>query len=276
MPRSKIAYLHHFLSGSRSHQADHGSFFNGSLHDAAENNDSFVGIIHGIENQGLKRRTGISRRRRDLRHDLLQHLLDADTILGRNQGRVLCFQADHVLDLFNHPLRLRTWQVDLVDHRKYIQIMIQGKIYVGQRLCFDPLGGIHHQHCAVAGRQRPAHLIVKIHVSRCVNQIENIFFSVAGPVYRANRLGLDGNSSFSLQVHVVQYLILHFPAGQQTGFLNNPVRQRRFSMVDMCNDTKVTDSALIHRCLRSSFSEFPMSWPGRAKPATLFKDCSRI
>ena len=151
--RPEVSYFHHFFPCPRCHHPDHRALFYGSLHDTAEDYDSFIGIIDRIEDQRLQRSLRIPLGGRNLRHDLLQHLLDAYTVLGGDQRRVLSLQTDHVLDFLYNPLRLRAGQIDLIDDRKYIQVVIQRKIYIGQRLGLDPLRCIHHQNRPVAGRQ---------------------------------------------------------------------------------------------------------------------------
>ena len=80
---------------------------------------------------------------------------------------------------------------------------------------------------------------------RGIDQIKDILFSVFCLINNAHRLRFDRNSTFSLQIHIIKYLRLHFTAGQCSGHLNDAVRQRGLSMVNMCNDAKVSDFTLI-------------------------------
>ena len=126
--------------------------------------------------------------------------------------------------------------------------MIQCQIDIRQSLCLNALCRIHHQDRAVAGRQRTADFVVKVHMSRSIDQVKDILFSVLRLIYRAYCLCLDGDATLSLQIHIIQNLCLHFSAGQQTGLLNNTVCQSGFSMIYMCHNTKIADLALIYRC----------------------------
>ena len=83
-------------------------------------------------------------------------------------------------------------------------------------------------------------------MSRCINQVENIFFPIFCFVYRSDCLGFNRNSTFSFQFHIVQHLRLHLTAGEKTGHLNDTVRQRRFTMVDVCYNTKISNFTLIY------------------------------
>jgi len=49
-----------------------------------------------------------------------------------------------------------------------------------------------------------------------------------------------------LQLHVIKHLLLHFSARQKTGLFDNPVCQRRFAVIDMRDDTKISDIALFY------------------------------
>ncbi len=179
--------------------------------------------------------------------NLLQHLVDAYTVFGGNKGGVLGLQADHIFNLLNHSLRLRAGQIDLVDHREHIQIVIQCQIHIGQGLGFNALGRVHHQNSTVTGRQRAADLIIKVHMPRRVNQVKNVLLPILGLIYGAHGLGLDGDAPLPLQFHIIQHLGLHLPAGQKPGTLNDPVRQCGLAVVNMGHDAKIPYPALLYR-----------------------------
>ena len=85
-------------------------------------------------------------------------------------------------------------------------------------------------------------------MSRRINKIEDILLPILGLINGTNGLGLDGNAPLSFQFHVIQYLGLHLPAGKKACLLYDSVCQRRFSMIDMRDNTKITNSALIYSC----------------------------
>ena len=178
-------------------------------------------------------------------NDLLQHLLYIQSCLGRNLRCVLCLNANHILNLVDHTLRFCTWQINLVDHRKYIQIMLQCHINIGKSLCLNALCSIYYQNGSVAGCQTTGNFVVKVYMTWCIYKIKNIFFSVLGFIYDPDCLGLNSNTTLSLQIHIIQNLRLHLTLCKQTGLLYDSVRQCGFAMVYMSNDTKITDFALI-------------------------------
>ena len=85
-------------------------------------------------------------------------------------------------------------------------------------------------------------------MARCIDEVEDILLAVLGLVYSADGLGLDGDSALPLQIHIVQHLGLHLPAGQKTGLLDDAVRQGGFSVVDVSNDTEIADFTLVKCC----------------------------
>ena len=154
------------------------------------------------------------------------------------------FQPDHILNFLHHPLRFRAGQVYLIDHRNDVKIMVQGQVYIGQGLGLNPLGGIHHQHGPIAGRQGTADFIVKVHMSRGVNQVQNIFLPILRLIYGADCLGLDGNPPLPLQVHIVENLGLHLPACEKSRVFDDAVRQSGLAVIYMGNNAKIPDFAL--------------------------------
>ena len=143
-----------------------------------------------------------------------------------------------------NPLWICCWQVNLVDDRQDFQIRIQGQVDIGQGLGFDSLGRVHHQNGPFTGCQGTRHLIGKVNVSGGVNQMENIGFPILGLVVELDRIELDGNPTLPLQVHTIQELGLHFPAGYRLRLLQNPISKGRFPMVNMGNNGEVPNLLL--------------------------------
>jgi hypothetical protein len=57
---------------------------------------------------------------------------------------------------------------------------------------------------------------------------------------------LDGDTPFTLQVHVVENLVNHAEPLQGSSLLQQPVREGGLPVVDMCHDAEVADMRLIH------------------------------
>ena len=244
--------LHDLGFRSCSHHEHRRALFHCSLFDPAEYDDALIGVIFGIKDQRLERRVRVACRRRDLLHDLLEDLMDILSCLCRDQRRVLRVEPDHILDLFLHSVRIRARQIDLVDDRHDIQIVIQGKINIRQSLRLHALSRVHNKDRSVARRQTPGHLIVEVYMSRGIDQVEDIFLTIVRLVDSPHCLCLDRDPSLTLQIHIVQDLSLHLPARQQSRHLDDAVRQSGFPVINMCNDAKISDFFLIYYCHFSS------------------------
>ncbi len=217
------AAVQHGVLGAGGHEAHLHSRAQSSLHHPEVYDHPQVGVVLAVKNEGLQRRGGVAGGGGDILYDVLQHRGDVDALLGRDLRGVQGGQADDVLDLVLHPLGVGGGQVDFVQHRPDLQIVVQGQVGVGQGLGLHPLGGVHHQHRPLAGRQGAADLVVEVHVARGVDEVEAVGLAVLGGVVHADGPGLDGDAPLPLQVHVVQQLGGHLPLLHRAADLNHPV-----------------------------------------------------
>ena len=81
-------------------------------------------------------------------------------------------EADDLLDLLPHPLGVGGGQVDLVDDRHDLVVVLDRLIDVGQRLRFDALGGVDHEQRALARGEAARHFVGEVDVARRVHQVE--------------------------------------------------------------------------------------------------------
>ncbi len=121
-------------------------------------------------------------------------------------------------------------------------VMLDRLIYVGQRLRLYPLRGVHDQQRALARRQTAADFIGEVDMARRVHEVQRIVEPVARAVVKPDCLRLDRDAAFLLNVHIVEHLLGHFARRKTTGGLDQPIGKRRFAMVDMGNDGKITDA----------------------------------
>ena len=159
--------------------------------------------------------------------------MDADTLLGTCQHRVMSINADNILDLLNYPLRIGSREIYLVENRKYFEISIKGKVHVGKSLGFDPLGRINHQQTPFTGGKRAGNLIGKVNMAGGIDQIENIGSAIISRVVETHSLRLDGNAPFTLKIHLVEELILLVPVRKSAGILQKPVCKSGFTVIYM-------------------------------------------
>lgn len=45
-----------------------------------------------------------------------------------------------------------------------------------------------------------------------VDEVEDVFFAIVGYVIHLYGVAFDGDTTFALEIHVVEYLVLHFLA----------------------------------------------------------------
>gem|GEM_PF-5763882 len=73
-----------------------------------------------------------------------------------------------------------------------------------------------------------------------VDKVQLIGFTIRRFVVERDALRFNSNAALAFQVHGVQYLGCHFTIRQATANLDNTVRQRRLTVVNVSNDRKVT------------------------------------
>ena len=113
-------------------------------------------------------------------------------------------------------------------------------------LRFNALCGIDDQKRPLAGPQRFFHLIRKIHVAGRVDEIQDVSLAVAGFILQTNRRGFDRDAPLLFQIHIVQKLVVEFPLIDGIGKKQKPIRQRRFAVIDMRDDGKISNKGFIH------------------------------
>ena len=218
-----MADLHQLELRAGAHQADGIAGLDRALKDADVDDDALVAVVDGVEDQRFQRCVGVASGGWDIPRNAFQHLLDADAQLGRDARCLHAGQADDVLDLLRHGIRVGTGQVDLVQNRHDLQIVVQRQIAVRQRLRLNALAGVDDEDCALTGGQTAADLAHR------------------------DGAGLDGDAALLLDVHVVQHLVGHGALVDTVGQLQHTVRQSGLAVVDVGNNAKVADVLAGHQ-----------------------------
>ncbi len=182
--------------------------------------------------------SGSPGRRRQSVDDGLEHVLDADAFLGRAQDRAVGVEPEVVLDLGPHPLDVGRRQVDLVDHRHDLEVVLERQVEVGDGLRLDPLRGVDQQQRALAGHQRAPHLVREVDVTGGVDQVEMVAAAVARHVVQRHRVRLDGDAALALDVHRVQDLVAEVARLDRPAVLDQAVGERRLAVVDVRDDAE--------------------------------------
>ena len=84
--------------------------------------------------------------------------------------------------------------------------MVNGHIEIGNGLRLHALSSVHNQESTLASRDATRYLIAEVDVSRSVDEIEYIVFTVM-LVLHLYSMALDGDAALSFQIHVVKHLV---------------------------------------------------------------------
>ncbi len=209
--------------------------------DAHERDDAAVLVVRGVEDERAGRRVGVARRRRHSLDDRIERVGDAFSGLRGDTQHALRRFAHELRDLRSHLVGPRLRQVDLVDGRDDLEVVLDGEVRVRERLRLAALRGVDHEQRALAGLQRARHLVREVDVPRRIDEVE----LMALP-RDAHGLGLDRDASLPLELHRVEQLLPHLAAGDRVGQLEDAVGQRRLPVVDVGDDREVADFPLVH------------------------------
>ena len=163
---------------------------------ADERDDAAVLVVRGVEDERPRRGLGLALRRRDALDDRVEHRLDALARLRRDAQHALGALADELRDLRGGAVRVGLRQVDLVDDRDDLEVVLDREVGVGEGLRLDALRGVDDEQRALAGLQRARDLVREVDVAGRVDQVE----LVAAPE-DAHRLGLDRDPALALELH---------------------------------------------------------------------------
>ena len=71
-----------------------------------------------------------------------------------------------------------------------------------------------------------------------IDEIKHIVLTVERIVH-LNRMGFDRDSTLTLQIHIIEKLILLFSFSNCTSCIEQTVSQGAFTMIDMGNDAEI-------------------------------------
>ena len=212
-----------------------------AVDDAHERDDAAVLVVRGVEDERARRRIGVARRRGNALDDRVEDVLDALPGLRRDAQHAVGVDAEQVGELRRDAVGVGLRQVDLVDDRHDLEVVLDREVRVGERLRLDPLRGVDDEQRALAGLQRARDLVGEVDVARRVDQVELV--TLPGD---AHRLRLDRDAALALEVHRVEHLRAHVAARDGVRELENAVGERRLAVVDVRDDREVADAVLGH------------------------------
>ena len=186
----------------RAHPGAHAPVDQADVHD-----HTLVGVVEGVEHEGLERRLGVAHRRRHALDDGLEHLGHAGAVLGGDRDGLVAVEPEHLGDLVPRALHVRRGEVDLVDDRDDLEAAVVRQVEVGEGLCLHPLGRIDDQDGSLAGGERPRDLVGEVDVAGGIDEVERVLVPVARGVEQAHGMRLDGDAPLLFEVHGVEDLV---------------------------------------------------------------------
>ena len=212
-----------------------------AVDDADERDDAAVLVVRRVEDERARRRVAIALRRRDPLDDRVEHVLDADARLRRDAEHAVGVVAEQVASCCADAVGVGLRQVDLVDDRDDLEVVVDREVGVRDRLRLDPLRRVDDEQRALARLQRARHLVGEVDVAGRVDQVQ----LVALP-RDAHGLRLDRDPALALEVHRVEHLRAHLALRDGVRQLEDAVGERRLAVVDVRDDREVADVALVH------------------------------
>ncbi len=144
--RIERADLVNFIDAAGAHHLDLLLLLQHAIMNAHDDDHAEIGVVIGVHQGSLQRRVDFAGLwRRQALDNGFQRFRNAETGLGRRLDGVRGIKSDHVLDLGFHALDVSSWQIDLVQNRHDLMVLVDGLIDVCQRLRLDALGGVHDQ-----------------------------------------------------------------------------------------------------------------------------------
>ena len=219
----------------------------GSFKDADQHDDAAVSIEPGVENQGLQAVIRIAFWGRNALHDGFQHVGHALAGFGADEHSIGSVKPDGAFDHFFGARDVGALQINLVDDGNNFEAVVDGEVGVGEGLRFHSLGSVDDEQGPFAGGERARDFVGEVDVAGSVDEVELVSLTVVRGVHHAHGMGLDGDAALAFQVHGVEHLRLHLARGERAGQLQQAVRQRGFTVVDMRDDGEVAEESGVHR-----------------------------
>ena len=163
--RSHKSAFNHLKLGARCHHFNPVACFKCAVHHSDIYDNPFVAVVKAVKNECGQRGVFVSCRRGDIINNRFQNGLHVDIHFGGYLRCILCGYADYIFDFVYTSCGIGSRQVDFIDNRHKLQIVVNGNVCIGKSLCLYTLRGIDNEHGTLTGSKRAGNLIVEIHMS---------------------------------------------------------------------------------------------------------------
>ena len=212
---------HHHDARSRAYTA---------VHDTHVTDGALIIVVGGIEYQRAERRVLFAVRRRQFLDDLFKHLFDVYSFLRADERSLGSVESDNFLDFLFALVGSCRREIYFVYYGNYLEIVVYREICVGKRLRFYALRRVHDEYRAFACGEGAAHFVGEVDVPGRIDKVERVLFAVMD-VLHPHRRKLDGDTSFTLDIHAVEQLILHIALADRARKLHEPVGKGALAVV---------------------------------------------
>ncbi len=229
-------HLEGVVGGSGMHEPQSGSRCQVAVHHPQRADHAPILIEVGVEDERLERLVGVAHGRRDPLDDGIEELGDALAGLGRDAQDLIGGEPEHGFDLLGIGVGIRSGEIDLVEARHDLEVVLQREVAVGKGLGLDALAGVDHEDHALTGGQRAADLVAEVNVTGGVDEMDGVI-----AVVQTHRLQLDGDPPLAFDVHRVEVLIAHVPRVDGSADLEDAVGEGGLAVVDVGDDRQIAD-----------------------------------
>ena len=198
-------------------------------------------VVPGVEDQGLERSVRDRLSAAGISLTIASRTSSTPMpVLALMQNGFVRVETDDVLDLFLDSLGLGTGQIDLVDDRNEFQVVFDREIRLAS-VCASTPCDASTTSSAPSQAESDARPRRKNRRGRAYRSDSDVLLAVLRLVIEPDRVRLDRDAAFALEVHVVEHLRLHIAVGDRARHLQQAVGQRRFAVIDVGDDREVAD-----------------------------------
>ena len=230
------AHLLGLVGGPSLDELELGAGAQHAVDDPDRGDHAAVLVVERVEDQALQRGGGVARGGGDAVEHRVEQRRDPLPRLGADRQHLRGGDPEHGLDLGRVPLGIGRRQIDLVQRRDDLEVVLEGEVAIGERLRLDALGRVDEQDDPLARREGPRHLVAEVHVAGRVDEVDDVV-----PVVQPDALELDGDAALPLEVHRVEVLLAHLAGVDGAAQLEHPVGQGALAVVDVGDDRQVAD-----------------------------------
>src|SRR5438094_9923519 len=151
---------------------------NFAVDETDQHEDAAINVEPGIKKKSLERGIRIAFRRRNTIDNGLEDFFDAVSIFCADQQCVLGIHSDNRIQLFARARNICAGKIDLIDDRQDLEMVIDCKIGVDERLRLHSLRCIHNKKGALASCKASRDFITEVDVAWRIDQIQDVVTAV--------------------------------------------------------------------------------------------------